>query len=387
MANQKSNLKSQSSNNPGSSKGGKAHSASVRRAQDKSSGSATTMAELMASHTSAFISPKKGENLEGTITKLTSGEVLVDIGTKSPAVVLEKDARLLKNLIGSLKVGDKVLVYVLNPESDTGSTVVSLRGFMDKQVWQNLEELKKQKTKLQVTIDEITKGGFLVSAENGISGFLPNSHASYISGQSAVGQKLEAIIIELSRPLKKVIFSQKALVGGEAFAAAQKKFKRGQVAESSITNIAPFGIFTQIEFDGQRVEGFVHISEVSWEKFESVPQDFKPGDKIEAQILGFDRDAKRVNFSIKRLTKNPFEQKLKEFTPDTKVKGVISKILSSGIMVDLGGGIDGFIKKEKIPPTVKYSQGQSIEASVLEVDKNQRVILSPVLKEKPIGYR
>lgn len=357
---------------------------------DKSQSSktkATTMAELMASHKSTFVSPKKGEVIEGIVTKLTSSEVLVDIGAKSQAVVLEKEGRLLKNILGSLKVGDKVLVYVLNPESDSGNTVVSLRGFMDDKVWKKLEEFQAQKQKLQVTIDEITKGGFLVSADNGIAGFLPNSHVSYISGQSAVGQKIEAIIIELSRPLKKVIFSQKALVGGEAFVKAQKKFKRGDIIESKISNIAPFGIFTQVEFDSDRVEGFIHISEVSWEKLESIPQDFKPGDIIKGQVLGFDREAKRINLSIKRLTKNPYEEKLKEFVSDTKVKGVITKIMGNGIMVDLGQGIEGFIKKEKIPPTVTYSQGQSIDASVMEVDKNQRVILSPILKEKPIGYR
>ena len=32
-------------------------------------------------------------------------------------------------------------------------------------------------------------------------------------------------------------------------------------------------------------------------------------------------------------------------------------------------------------------QGSLVEATVLEVDRNQRVVLAPVLKEKPIGYR
>ena len=111
------------------------------------------------------------------------------------------------------------------------------------------------------------------------------------------------------------------------------------------------------------------------------------GQKIEAEVLGADRDWKRVNLYIKRRLQNPFEEKLKEFIADKKVSGTVTKVLSTGVIVDLGSGLEGFIKKEKIPPTVKYNEGNSIEAVVIEVDKKQRVVLAPVLKEKPIGYR
>ena len=66
------------------------------------------MAELMASHKSTLKSLKKGEIVDGVITKLTSGEILVDIGAKTEAVVLEKDKNILHSLLSSLNEGDKV---------------------------------------------------------------------------------------------------------------------------------------------------------------------------------------------------------------------------------------------------------------------------------------
>jgi len=108
------------------------------------------MADLMKSVKSDFIAPKKGEALEGTITKLTSSEILVDIGAKTEATVLEKDKRILKSLLSQLKVGDKVTVSVLNPESDFGNSVVSLRRFVDNRIWIELEELKKDKKEKQL---------------------------------------------------------------------------------------------------------------------------------------------------------------------------------------------------------------------------------------------
>ncbi len=346
------------------------------------------MADLMKSVKTTFVSPHKGDVLEGTVNKLTSAEILIDIGTKSLAVVLEKDKKILKSLLNSLKVGDKVSVSVLNPESDFGNPVVSLRRFNDDRIWKKLEGIQKSKEKIEVTIDQASKGGFLVSTKDGISGFLPNSQVSFLDSNVIVGKNLNVCVIELLRPLKKVIFSQKKTLNAQDFAIQAKNLKKGEKTKAVISNIAPFGIFALVDTaKGQKIEGFVHISEIAWEKLESIPSDFKAGDEFEAQILGLDREAKRVNLSIKRLATNPFEEKLKEFEKDKKVNGTVTKVTNSGVTVDLGDGIEGFIKKEKIPPTVSFPQGSLVEATVLEVDRNQRVVLAPVLKEKPIGYR
>jgi ribosomal protein S1 len=355
----------------------------------KSNKAPTTMAELMASHKSTFVSPHKSEVLEGTITKLTSSEILVDIGAKTEAVVLEKDKRILRNLLSNLKPGDKVTVSVLNPESDLGNPVVSLRRFIDDRLWVRLNSLLTAKEILDVNVDEITKGGFLVSTRDGISGFLPNSQTLFTeSGQDLLGKTLKVMIIELNKPLHKIIFSQKSAMGDEDFNLAIKGLRVEQKIDSVISNIAPFGIFTSIQIDGKYIEGFVHISEIAWEKTENIGKDYKVGDKITAQITGFDKEAKRVNLSLKRLIEDPFAELLKNYTPDKKVEGTVSKAIASGILVDLEKGVEGFIRKEKIPPTVSYSVGDSIIATVSEVDgKKHRVILVPVLKEKPIGYR
>ncbi len=368
MANQsqKSKVKSQKSSNP------------------------QTMAELLASHKSNFVRVSKGEILSGVITKLTSSEILVDIGAKTEAVVLEKDKKILRSLLSTLKLGDKVTVAVLNPESDFGNPVVSLRRFNDDRIWEKLESLLKSKDQLEVSVDESTKGGFLVSTKDGISGFLPNSQAVFLeNAQGLVGKTIKASVIELSRPLRKIIFSQKATMGSEDFDKAIKTLKIGQKITATISNIAPFGIFLYVETgDKQSVEGFVHISEVSWERITTIPDTFKPGGKIEVQILNFDKDSKRINLSIKNLTENPFEEKLKSFTPDQKVSATVSKVLSNGVIVSLEDGIEGFIKKDKIPPTISLKEGSSVNATVVEVDnKKHRVLLVPVLTEKPIGYR
>ncbi len=361
-----------------------------KKAHSAGSGRAKTMADLLKSAaTTSFVGLKRGDNIEGTITKLTPKEILIDIGSKTEAVVLEKDRKNLKKLLNFLKVGDKVLAYILNPESDLGHPIVSLRKYMDDILWKDLANLQKNKEVIKVVVTDSTKGGFLVTSENGFSAFLPNSQISFAkTGQDLIGKEIEVLILELNRQNQKIILSNKAIGGSDDFEKEIKNFKVEQKISTVISNITPFGIFTLIKGKSGEIEGFIHISEISWEKISQVPQSFKPGAEIEALIIGFDKKSARVNLSIKRLLKDPFEEKLNQFTIDKKITGKVTKVLSTGVLVELGEGIEGIIKKEKIPPNTTYNAGSTVTATVVDVDKKKhRVSLVPILKEKPIGYR
>lgn len=358
-----------------------------------SSTKATSMADLMkkvAAAKTPFVSPHKGDMLTGIITKLTSGEILVDINAKTEAVVLEKERNILNKILSSFKVGDKIQVQVLNPESDFGYPVVSLRRSVGDITWDKLAKLQKAQTPVEVNLDMATKGGFLVTTPDGISGFLPNSHTSSLENpQGLVGKKIKVVVLELNRELNKIIFSQKQVMGPADFQKLIRNLKVGQKIDAVVSNVAPFGVFLSIPVDDQKLaEGFIHISETSWENVENLNDLFKIGDKITGVAIGFDKESRRVNLSIKRTVVDPFEKKLDEFTPDKKIKATVTKIISTGVILDLSDNVTGFIKKEKIPVKTTYKEGQELDVTVSSVDKKRhRVEVAPVLKEKPIGYR
>ena len=114
----------------------------------------------------------------------------------------------------------------------------------------------------------------------------------------------------------------------------------------------------------------------------------KTGDNIEASIIGFDKETRRVKLSIKRLEEDPFKDRAKDFPIDKKVKATVLKIISSGVMLDLENEMTGLIRKDKIPPKISYKTGDVIDAVVSSIDEGRRrIILVPSLTEKPIGYR
>ena len=362
---------------------------------NKPQGLSKSMAELMASHKSSpFVTLHKGDIIEGTITKLSSSAILVDVNAKAEAVVLEKDKKILHNILSSLSVGDKVNVQILNPESEMGNPVVSLRRFLDSKLWNKLEELSKSKKAIDVTVDDVIKGGLLVSGD-GISGFLPNSQLSFASHtitqgstQNIIGSKIKAIVLEVDRATRKIIFSQSHVLNQEDFEKEIKGLKTGQKVTATVTNITPYGIFVSVPNGERVIDGFMHISEISWERVLDTSSLYNTGDSIEAAIIGFDKEARRVNLSVKKLNIDPFDEKIKNFSVDKKLSATVVKILSTGVSLDLGDEISGFIRKEKIPPTVSYKAGDLVNVTVSKIDsKRRRIVVVPVLLEKPIGYR
>lgn len=351
----------------------------------------SAMAALLAKHQDKFVALKKGESVKGKITKIDKHDILVDLGTKTEAHVMEKDANNLRTILDMFKVGDTVDVNVLNPESDYGYPVVSLRRYLGRIAWDKLEKLLKSQDQIEATIVDTGKAGLVLSTSFGISGFLPNSHTANLQNPG-VGQKINVSVFELSKSDNKIIFSQKINITNEEFDKIAKKFKIGDKVKATISNVTQFGIFVSLEnvagVKSDNIEGFIHISEVAWEKVDDLEDMFDQGQEIEAAVKSVDRDTKKISLSIKRLTGDPFEKQMEEFPVDKKVAATVLSVDSAGVTVDLGNGAEGFIKKEKIPPTMTFAVDQDVQVTIAEHDKRRhRIIVAPVLKEKPLGYR
>lgn len=363
----------------------------VNDTTNKSSSNASgmsAMAQLLARHGQQTKALKRGESVEGKITKLTKQEILLDIDAKSEALVLERDKNLLNNLLSSLTVGDIVAATILSPESDAGQPIVSLRRFIEERNWINYEKLQKENKQIEVTITDITKGGLVVQTPEGLSAFLPQSHMAP-GGQPQVGKKISVYLLELNRSDNRLIVTQKETLSDEDFKALIKDIKVGQKIDATIVNLTPFGLFLTVPITNEKhIDGLIHISEISWEKVDDLASQYTVGQTVSAQIIGTDLKAKRVDLSLKRLTEDPFAKFSEKYPPETKVKGTVARVEDGNVYVTIDEGIEGVIRKEKVPPGTTYETGQSVNVTISEIDtRRHRILLSPVLLEKPIGYR
>ena len=349
------------------------------------------MAELMARQAKSPVILHRGDSVTGKITKLTKNEILINIDGKSEAIVFEKDPRIVRQLLQILHVGDEVQALVLHAESDAGQPVLTLRRFIEKKLWDDFAKIQKEKRPIDVTITDSTKGGYIVATESGINGFLPQSYTTMQQGTLAPGKVIPVSIVELNKDENKVIVSQKHAMSDDEFKALVSGFKLGQKITTKVLQVTNFGVFVALPTKDEKqsaIDGLIHISEVSWEKVDDLAGKFQPGQEIEAVIIGIDKDAKRIDLSIKRLTADPFEKIKEQFPLEKKVDGKVVKVDDGNVILDLGDGIEGMIRKEKVPPATTYADGQAVTATVSAHDaRRRRIELTPVLKEKPLMYR
>ncbi len=366
--------------------------AEVKKASSTSKTEPTTMEELLAFEENKVRGLKKGEIVDGIVSEITSKNIFIDIGAKTDGVVLGREFDRSKDFIKNLKPGDKVKAYVGSTENENGQILLSLRQAASDYAWEEYENLLKNSGSVEVKGRELNRGGLIVDTLFGLQGFVPGSQIGTAwQGKldQLVGQKFEVKVIEVNREQNRLVFSEKLISDAEKIektAEAMKKLKLEDVFDAEITQVAPFGLFVKIGVEDESIEGLVHISEVSWQKVEELEKMYKPGDKVKVKVISLDDG--RVQFSIKQLLPDPWEELEKRYPVDTKIKGKIGRLTSFGALVEIEPGIEGLVHISKIPPELTLNDEDELDVYIESVDrKARRISLGLVLSQKPVGYK
>jgi small subunit ribosomal protein S1 len=373
----------------------------VKAAAKKPAGVPTTMEELLSMTGYTLKAPKPGEVLEGMITDISRRMVLVDIGAKTEGMVVDKEFAAARDLIDDLSVGDEVAVYVLSPENDRGQILLSLKRALIDRKWAQFAEYLETGESVEVIGLEVNKGGMIVMA-GGIRGFVPSSQfgSEYLGRmERLLNESFKVKVIEVNKEKNRLIFSERHVSEAEAIAKKSEALsfvEENSIYEGVVSGIMPFGVFVGVEIplSGDRagelgkVEGLVHISEISWEKVNDPNDYFKLGDRMKVRVLGIDEDAGKLNLSVKQMTDDPWTTVPQKYPQGAKVTGRVTRTAPFGVFVTLEPGVDGLIHISKIPSTEEPKVGQEIEVYVESVDMDQRrMSLGIVLTEVPIGYK
>jgi ribosomal protein S1 len=363
----------------------------------KSTVKATSMEELLANTGYSLKGLKKGDVVEGTITRISSREIAVDTGSKTEGVVMDKEIETYKDMLSHLAVGDKVTAQVIVAENDRGQSVLSIRKALLDRRWTQLAEMQKSGDAVDVVLREPVRGGVLVDY-GGLRGYIPLSQLeASVSKQleKSSGRRIHAKVVEVDAATNRLVFSQRAITE-EAALSKQKELLDvvpvDSTVEALITGVAPFGAFAKftVEKEGTKheIEGLIHISEIAWEKVDDPNQYMKANDTIKVKIIGVDATTGKVTLSIKQLLPDPWEHVLDMFEKDTTVTGKVTRVTPYGIFVELSPGVEGLVHISKVAPGAEPKTGDEITCLVEDVKPDQRKIsLSMTLTEKPMGYR
>ena len=195
------------------------------------------------------------------------------------------------------------------------------------------------------------------------------------------GQVIQLRLINIDPENQKINLSLKHMEA-DPWTTFEQRYQVGDVITKPITKITEFGVFIEIE---PGIEGLAHVSELSWTKKVTNPRElYNIGDVVNAQILGYDLDKKRVSLGIKQLLPNPWDTIAEEFPVGKVLQGKVAKLTNAGAYVELGNGIDGFLHIEDVAWNRKFNHmnqfckaGDMIDVMVKSVDpENRRVRLT-----------
>ena len=156
------------------------------------------------------------------------------------------------------------------------------------------------------------------------------------------------------------------------------KFNKGDKVSGAIKSITDFGIF--IGLDGG-IDGLVHLSDISWnETGEEAVRNYKKGDEVEAVVLSVDPERERISLGIKQIEQDPVSNFVAENPKGTIINGVVTEVDAKGAVIDLGDGVDGYLRASEISQDrVEDARslmkvGDKVEAKFIGVDRKNRTI-------------
>jgi small subunit ribosomal protein S1 len=303
---------------------------------------------------------KLDDVIEGSVLAVEKSAVYVNVFPHGTGVIYGYEFIQAKDVIKKLNIGDTVTAKVVDLENEKGYIELSLKEAKAALVWADAEEAMKNKTIMSLPVKEANRGGLIIDW-NGLQGFLPSSQLgkdNYPKVEDGdkdkitkelkklVGKKLDVQIIAANPKEGKLIFSEKGASGGSGSVAAvtssakapSQKYQVGEEVSGTISGVVEFGIFVKLE---DKVEGLVHISEISWSLIENPKAIFKIGEKIKAKVIEV-KDGK-ISLSIKALTENPWVAAANRYKKGDKVSGVVIRFNKHGALVSVEEGVSGLL--------------------------------------------
>lgn len=322
--------------------------------------------------------------VQGTVVRVDSEGVLVDVGAKSEGFIPPKELSAQGEAGEGLTVGDRIDVYVMKVEGDEGNILLSKKRADLALAWERVQRAFQAGTILHAMVVDKVKGGLVVDL--GMRGFVPGSHVDLSQAkrrqfEALVGQSIPLKVIEVDRPKGRVILSHKNAVAEErtkARAEVLASLEEGQVREGVVKRLTDFGAF--VDLGG--VDGLLPISEMSWTYIKHASEVVRRGQPITVAVLRVDREAGRISLGLKHILPDPWQHLGDAYRPGQVVTGKVARIVASGAFIRLPE-VDAFIpisemgekRVQKVADVLEV--GQTVEAMITEIRSDERrMILS-----------
>ena len=293
-------------------------------------------------------------------------------------------------------VGKSYKVRVIKVDKEENSIVVSRKKILDddrKKRKEALSNIVENDSVIEGTVKKITTYGMFVDV-GGVDGLVHYSEISYKgpvnpSSLYKEGDKVLVKVISYDNEKRHLSLSIKAATPDPWEEIINDGLEVGDTIKVTVSNIEPYGAFVDL---GNDIEGFLHISEISWDKNIKNPKDhISEGQEIDVEVIEIDAKGHRLRVSLKNLLPKPFDEFKAKFKEGDVVKGVVTTITNFGAFVRVGC-VEGLLHNEDASWDRNdkckdmFKAGDELEVKIIKIDSaEQKISLSlKDLKQSPV---
>ena len=336
-----------------------------------------------------------GAIMEGRVKNITDFGVFIDLGGIDGLLhITDLSWGRINHPSEMISMDDTLTVKVIDFDNEKKRVSLGLKQ-LTPHPWETIETDFPQGQRVEGKVVSMTNYGAFIEIKSGIEGLIHVSEMSWTrhiknpSELYSLGDQVEAIVLSIDADERKISLGAKQLTD-DPWDKIEEKYNVGTIVKGKVINLTQFGAFVELE---EGIDGLIHVSDFSWTKVVRHPREMIEKDQsTEVRILEVSRESRRISLGIKQLFDDPWPNIIEKFQTGSEHEGEVVKILDKGIILSLEDEIEGIIpfgrqsKKQRKEITQKYSVGQKISGSVLEVKpENKKIILfSEELSDKNI---
>jgi small subunit ribosomal protein S1 len=331
---------------------------------------------------------EEGQVIDGVVKNITDYGAFVDLGGIDGLLHVTDIAwRRVNHPSEVLNIGQQVKVKIIKINHETHRISLGMKQLLD-DPWQGIEAKYPVGSRFKGRVTNITDYGAFVELEPGIEGLIHVSEMSWTKKNVHPGkivstsQEVEVQVLEVDPVKRRISLGLKQTMRNpwEVFV---EKYPAGSVVEGEVKNKTEFGLFLGLDGD---VDGMVHLSDLDWKRpGEQVIEEYKKGDKVQAQVLDVDVEKERISLGIKQLSEGGApaaaagDAAAGELKKGAVVTCEVTEVKEGGIDVKIvGTDYSSFIKRSELARDRseqrpdRFAVGQKVDARVTQFDRRTR---------------
>jgi small subunit ribosomal protein S1 len=335
---------------------------------------------------------EEGQVIDGVVKNITDYGAFVDLGGIDGLLHVTDIAwRRVNHPSEVLNIGQQVKVKIIKINHETHRISLGMKQLLD-DPWQGIEAKYPVAARFTGRVTNITDYGAFVELEPGIEGLIHVSEMSWTKKNVHPGkivstsQEVEVQVLEVD-PVKRRISLGLKQTMRNPWEVFLEKYPAGSLVEGEVKNKTEFGLFLGLDGD---VDGMVHLSDLDWQRpGEQVIEEYKKGDKVNAQVLDVDVEKERISLGIKQLTGGEVSAAVAaesggeaaatgagEVKKGAVVTCEVMDVKEGGIDVKIvGTDLSTFIKRNELARDrseqrpERFAAGQKVDARIIQYDR------------------